>query len=255
MQTNQPAKNGALDSVFKKSNLYSNSSTPWQQSILKYLLSNLKIGENLICLDAACGIGNNIATLSKYFEKIIAFDISVSAIEYAKFKFSNTNNVTFNVGDLESIKYQDNLFDFIVCTEALEHIQNYELVIEQLYRLTKNDGYIILSFQNHFNLSGLWKYIYQKIHKENWDVWGTHRQKSGYESFLNVFMVKRVIKKLGFINIKDFGADYLNSWFFWLPYIYRNYKILDRYPCLFLGKLPIIKYFGMDYFILLKKHA
>ena len=50
--------------------------------------------------------------------------------------------------------------------------------------------------------------------------------------------------------LKDRGGDFLNSWFLFLPFIYRNFKLTDKYPFLSLGKFPILKKLGMNYFIL-----
>lgn len=254
MPKNRSSQNRALEKTLRRKNLFPNTSATWQQSIINNLLLQIKIAPVSTCIDAACGVGNNIYTLKKYFHKIIAFDKSAQAIEFARKRHHKYMQiVSFTVGDLEYISYYDNSFDCVVCTEALEHVINYTRVIKQLYRITKPNGYVIMSFQNHFNFSGLWKYLFEKIYKKNWDVWGTHRHETNYESYLNIFQVKQVLNDMGFIFIKEFGADYLNAWFFWLPFIYRNYKILNRYPWLYLGKLHVIKYFGMDYFLLLKK--
>jgi SAM-dependent methyltransferase len=141
-----------------------------------------------------------------------------------------------------------------VCTEALEHVRDYDAVIQEIFRVVKPGGYVILSFQNHFNFSALLKFLLEKIYKKNWDAWGTHGHEEGYENYLTCFQVKRSAKKAGLVSVDEFGADYINAWLSWLPFFYRNYKILDRYPLLPLGKIPFLKYLGMDYFMLLKKH-
>lgn len=255
MWTSHTSKNRALEDALKQKELFPNTSAPWQQEILYNLLAQIKFQHNSICLDAACGIGNNTETLLKYFKRIIAFDKSCKAIDFAKERYQQyiTYEVSFIVNDLESMQYGNNSFDCIICTEALEHVFNYNAIIQELFRITKSGGYVILSFQNHFNFSALLKFLFEKVYKKNWDVWGTHGHKEGYENYLNCFQIKKSIKKIGFIPIRELGADYINAWFSWIPFFYRNYKILDRYPLLFLDKIPFLKYFCMDYFLLLKK--
>lgn len=249
------SKNRAIEETLRQKGLFPSTSAPWQQNVLEDLLSTIKFQESSICLDAACGIGNNSETLLKYFQSIIAFDKSAKAIEFAKERQHENGSslIQFTVGGLESILYTDNFFDCVVCTEALEHVPDYDAVIKEIFRVTKPGGYVVLSFQNHFNLSALLKFLFEKVYKKNWDVWGTHRHEEGYENYLTCFQIKKAIKMAGFISIKEFGADYINGWLSWVPFLYKNYKILDRYPMLPLGKIPILKYVGMDYFLLLQK--
>lgn len=254
MGTNHAAKNRAIEETLRRKGLFPSTSAPWQQKVLEVLLSQVSFSNDSICLDAACGIGNNIETLLRRFQKVIAFDKSAKAIEFAKeLHDENKTRASFSVGNIESIPYPDNFFDCVVCTEALEHILDYDTVIKEIFRVTKSGGYTILSFQNHFNLSALSKFLFEKIYKKNWDVWGTHRHEEGYENYLTCFKVKKMIKKSGSILVKEIGADYINAWFSLVPFLYRNYRILDRYPLLSLGRIPLLKYFGMDYFMLLKK--
>lgn len=246
-------KNRSLEEVLREKGLFSNTSTPWQQDILDDFFSSIELSKDSICLDAACGIGNNIEILSRYFSKIIAFDQSKKAIQFAKNLHNNKSEVKFHVGQLESISAPDGFFDAVVCTEALEHVRDYKKVIQEIFRVTKSGGHVILSFQNHFNLSSLLKVVAEKTFKKNWDVWGTHRHEEGFESYLTCFQVKSVVEEVGFVSLNELGADYINAWLSWIPFLYKNYRILDRYPMLIVGKIPIIKYLGMDYFLFLKK--
>lgn len=253
MGKNYFTKNRSLEESLRQKGLFPNTSAPWQQGILNKFLSSIKLPENSVCLDAACGIGNNIETLLEYFPKIVAFDKSEEAIRFAKNLYNDESNLTFGVGQLESISFPDNFFDCVVCTEALEHVYDYKTVVYEIFRVTKSGGCVILSFQNHFNLSALLKFLAEKTLKKNWDVWGTHRHEEGFENYLTCFQVRRTTREVGFISLKEVGADYINAWLSWLPFFYKNYEILDRYPVLLLGRMPIIKYLGMDYFLLLKK--
>ena len=248
------SKNRALEEVLKKKDLFSNTSAPWQQKILDNLISSIITKQSDRCLDAACGIGNNIETLLYYFNKVEAFDKSTNAVKFAKdYYHAKENSVEINVGSLEAIHFNDNHFDVVICTEALEHINDVKKVVNELVRVTKPGGHIIISFQNHFNLSALLKFIFEVIFKKNWDVWGTHRHEEGYENYLTCFKVKQITRGLGCVSVKEIGADYINAWLSWLPFIYKNYKLLDKHPVLFLGRLPVLKYLGMDYFMIIKK--
>ena len=116
MGTDYTSKNRAIEETLRQKELFSSTSAPWQQNVLENLLSQLKFRDDSICLDAACGIGNNIETLLKYFQNIIAFDKSAKAIEFAKERQHKYKSavIPFAVGSLESMPYADNFFDCIV---------------------------------------------------------------------------------------------------------------------------------------------
>ena len=248
-------RNRNIEKILNKRGLFSNTSAPWQQDILHEEISAIFKDKKIKILDAACGIGNNFETLMNFSGELFAFDISIDAVNLAKELYQPIYNDKIRISNasLFDSRLPSNSFDLVVCTEALEHVKDIKGVFDELNRVLKSDGYIILSFQNHFNPSSLFKFVYEIIFKKNWDAWGTHRHKEGYESYLTSFKVLKVLKDNNFKIVKKFGADYLNAWFLWVPFLYKNYSILDRYPIKFLGKIPFIKNLGMDYFIVLKR--
>lgn len=231
--------------------IYSHSSVPWQRKILFDFLNSISLVKNSKCLDAGCGIGNNLPTLLKFFNNIVACDISKEALEYAQNRFKDSN-IKFIQADIENLPFNDNSFDIIVCTEVLEHIKNPKRGRDELLRvLKKNNGYFIISTPNYFNLAGVVKLIMDKIlDKKTWDVWGDTRKTGEIERFTTWFFIQKLFSQQNIKIIKKRGGDFLNSWFLFLPFIYRNFKLTDKYPFLSLGKLPIFKKLGMNYFIL-----
>lgn len=69
--------------------------------------------------DAGCGIGKWLSLLSSLFGNIVAIDISDANIEYARKKYKRLKNVVFENGDIASgLNYPD-LFDAILCVNAV----------------------------------------------------------------------------------------------------------------------------------------
>jgi 2-polyprenyl-3-methyl-5-hydroxy-6-metoxy-1,4-benzoquinol methylase len=248
-------QNRTIKDKIGEKKLFSSSSAPWQQIIIKDFLRRLfNEKDNLKVLDAASGVGNNIQSLASYAQKIVCIDRSIEAIDLSKdinYKFEDI--LEYKVSTLENIQSEDSIFDLVICTEALEHVADINLVIGELKRVTKSDGYIIISFQNYNNLMYFFKPVYEFIFKKNFDAWGTHGYDEGFESNLRIGQVEKIIRDLRLKIIETRGADYLNAWLSWLPFVYRNYAVLDKYPFLSLGKIPLIKRVGMDYFMVLQK--
>lgn len=94
-------------------------------------------------LEIGCGIGNFTPTLSKY-GKVTAVDIEPSLIE--NFKHVDNQNMSVGFGNIETGEYffKNKEFDTVVCINVLEHINNDTKALENISKLTKKGGNLIL---------------------------------------------------------------------------------------------------------------
>jgi ubiquinone/menaquinone biosynthesis C-methylase UbiE len=117
------------------------------------LLGDLKFAEkwkNKNALDFACGKGRNITNLLSICEwnRVDGVDISVSNIEYNKKKYVNQNSNWYCNNGVDVSDLNDNEYDFIMSTIALQHIPVYDIrksLIQDLLRTLKSGG--LFSFQ------------------------------------------------------------------------------------------------------------
>ncbi len=97
--------------------------------------------------DAGCGDGQSTFSLAKSYpsSEIIGTDISTNSIDRCKaiLKKNPMDNVSFEVCDLIDTNYE-NYFDLIVCFEVLEHIEDYEVVIQKFSKALNPNGYLII---------------------------------------------------------------------------------------------------------------
>ena len=56
--------------------------------------------------------------------------------------------------DIASISFSDETFDVVSCSQVLEHVQSLEKCIEELKRVLKLGGTLIISFPNERMLTG-----------------------------------------------------------------------------------------------------
>jgi len=231
--------------------VYSHSSVPWQQQILYDFLQLVPEKKEIRCLDAGCGIGNNLMTLSKFFNDITACDILKDALDYAKNRFRNSS-IKFTQANIEKLPFPENCFDLVVCTEVIEHIKNLDKAKKELMRVVKNDGgYLIISSPNYLNLAGVIKLIVDTLSKnKKWDVWGTNRNSN--ERLMTFFKLREFLPKNKTTILCERGGDFLNSWFLFLPFIFRNFKYTDKHPSLKLGQRKFFSKIAMNYFIFAK---
>lgn len=97
-------------------------------------------------LDVGCGVGTLAFYLAKKGHSVDAIDVSTDAISICnRYKvISKFKNIKFVQGDLEDIKLKGR-YDFILCTEVIEHIRHDGRFILRLYEKCAKDGVLLIS--------------------------------------------------------------------------------------------------------------
>jgi len=105
-------------------------------------------------LDAGCGVGYGTEMLAEAgASRVVGLDVSPEAVEDAVFRAGAIGQ--FEVGDLEKMPFAPRSFDVVVCFEAIEHVNRGELALDELRRVLRRDGLLILSSPNrHVYLPG-----------------------------------------------------------------------------------------------------
>jgi 2-polyprenyl-3-methyl-5-hydroxy-6-metoxy-1,4-benzoquinol methylase len=97
------------------------------------------------CLDAGCGYGAYINLLAGICSRVVGIDVNKSFLTEARSHSKDLANTSFVQMSLETIALSNKAFDFIICIETLEHVDNDKAVISEFHRLIKPKGKIILS--------------------------------------------------------------------------------------------------------------
>lgn len=114
---------------------------PWGSLKLDKILIKT-VEPNSSVLDIGCGAGRVLKSLKKRKNcQVMGFDISEVAI-----KKLNDQGIEGMVGNAEEFNYEGNGFDVILISHTLEHIENDELLISRIAKLTKK--YAIISVPN-----------------------------------------------------------------------------------------------------------
>ena len=110
----------------------------------KCVISTLsKYGKSGKLLDVGCAYGFISNNLSRSGFDVVGIDISEHAIKVAKSKFPH---IKFIKRDIQlNTEFENNEFDFIVALDVLEHCQNVDSAIEEINRILKKDGILLLS--------------------------------------------------------------------------------------------------------------
>jgi ubiquinone/menaquinone biosynthesis C-methylase UbiE len=105
--------------------------------------ANIYDSENLILLDIA---PQNHNGAREYFNKSKIFTADINPKSGA--------NYIVDICQNNSAIIDDNKFDIVICTEVLEHTLNPFNAINEIYRITKKDGVLLLSTPFNFRIHG-----------------------------------------------------------------------------------------------------
>jgi len=164
-------------------------------------------------MDVGCGQGYILSGLQSQRSYLYGIDIQKPPIKAAQDWIEEGN---FCLGDVRSMPYQSNTFDYLICTEVLEHIESNNAVNE-CYRVLKPGGVAIFTVPNGKGPSG----------KSN----PTH---------IRLFTFKSIVNLLG-----EVGFDIISGQRFglYIPFISPFLELLLRASG---RRLPLTGYFDID---------
>ena len=112
---------------------------------------NVNAGDTV--LDIGCGEGRH--SISLYVDRevnAIGIDLSMEDMKTAKNRIkdfsiteTNTSSCVFGAGDIKSLPFEDNLYDAVICSEVLEHLESLDDAVSEIVRVLKPGGVLAVS--------------------------------------------------------------------------------------------------------------
>lgn len=97
--------------------------------------------EDTLC-DVGCGAGQRVLLLAQYVKQAVGMDISPPVIDFLNQK-TRRNNVSFHLVDATVEPPQEfvGAFHKCLCMDVLEHVEQPELVLNFINRITRPGGW------------------------------------------------------------------------------------------------------------------
>jgi ubiquinone/menaquinone biosynthesis C-methylase UbiE len=109
-----------------------------------YLLSHVVAGMDL--LDVGCGPGTITVDLAKRVApgQVVGVDASESVLEGAARAAEEAScaNVTFQVGDITTLDFEDDSFDIVHAHQVLQHLADPVAALEEMRRVCRSGGIV-----------------------------------------------------------------------------------------------------------------
>ena len=112
---------------------------------LRELVKKYVVGKYI--LDAGCGTGHTTLELLNSGYDVTAIDSSQEMVDFTQsiLKESDYRGEVYFLDLTNTNVLGENKFDTVVCLDVLEHIEDDELAIKNLYHVLKKNGHLIVS--------------------------------------------------------------------------------------------------------------
>lgn len=169
-------------------------------------------------LDVGCGEGRHVIHACLEHNILgIGVDISSRDLKTARerfFPFTEFNlhsQFFLQQTDATRLPFLDNSFDKIICSEVLEHIENYSGVLSEIYRVLKPNGVLAVSVPRAWPEKICWQLSS-----------AYHQVEGGHIRIFNASKLRNEIESLSFEFTHRYWAHALHSPFWWLKCLWWN---------------------------------
>jgi ubiquinone/menaquinone biosynthesis C-methylase UbiE len=115
---------------------------------LNQLVSLFQLRPASLLLDVGCGTGGIVPYLLQAIGpegRIWSVDFAEKMVEIAKKKFASEPRVSFRLASVESLPFDSEFFDHVVCFGAFPHFADKELALREMYRVLRKGGTLIIA--------------------------------------------------------------------------------------------------------------
>lgn len=113
----------------------------------RYLLAR-SVAAGMGVVDLASGEGYGAAWLAGVADRVVGVDIDPASVQHAEARYARFSNLRFLVGDIHALPLADASVDIVTCFEAIEHVQDPRRVVEEVARILKPGGTLLVSTPN-----------------------------------------------------------------------------------------------------------
>jgi len=126
------------------------------RDVILSIIRDLRLPVNSKILDVGCGSGTTAFLLAKDGFKVTGLNLSAKKIKLAQIHQQQLElHLNFSVGNAEDIMYDDNSFDLVLVVESLEYIIWQRWAFQEINRVLKPGGYILIVSSNRLSLINL----------------------------------------------------------------------------------------------------
>lgn len=104
-------------------------------------------------LDLGCGTAPLLSELRRRGVKVLGLDYSADMLDHARARLCSLglDDAGLEQGDCRATPYPGASFDVVACLGVISYLENYDPVLDEIERLLKPGGTVLISFRNCHN--------------------------------------------------------------------------------------------------------
>jgi ubiquinone/menaquinone biosynthesis C-methylase UbiE len=157
-------------------------------------------------LDVGCGTG----LLSTYVLQKHGFYVGLDINRHQLFKELGCSRVRFTQGSSQYLPFQDQSIGLLACIDSFEHYPDHPAVTREMYRVLRQDGFILLSVPTYANVAGWVKKRQERSGAYAPNTWAPFDfwKPEEYESFITPKHIRKVFSDAGFTQFRVTGLSH-----------------------------------------------
>lgn len=118
----------------------------WLRWVQERIARRLQLSARTNVLDVGCGTGHLLLVLSKTVSKgkLAGIDLSSEMVAQARKKLKQVKNADVRLAEVEHIPHRSGTFDYVACTEAFHHFPRPLEALQEMERVLKKNGKLIM---------------------------------------------------------------------------------------------------------------
>lgn len=103
-------------------------------------------------LDLGGGYGRLASFLTSYSKEVLLVEPSLKQRNFAKTHLKGLKNIKILAGTCQKTKLPDQCCDLVVMVRVMHHLPEAGIVLDEIYRILKPNGMVVIEFANSLNL-------------------------------------------------------------------------------------------------------
>lgn len=153
----------------------------------------IKKSGNLLDIGTAYGFFLRVCE-SKF--KTFGCDISPYAVEKARI---NASKSCIEVCGTSKLPYENEMFDVVTMFDVIEHVEDHEKLLKEVYRVIKPDGIFVIVTPNRWSLDS---FVF------GFDYW--YKRDKTHRTVFSIGQLRGVLEKSGFVDINIRAVELLH---------------------------------------------
>jgi 2-polyprenyl-3-methyl-5-hydroxy-6-metoxy-1,4-benzoquinol methylase len=124
------------------------AANPWvtDEERIRRLVAAARLTGNERMLDVACGPGYIAEAFARAAREAVGVDLTAAmlAIGEERTKQRGISNISFRIGDVQKLPFENEEFDVVVCRLALHHMQNPAQIVREMTRVCRLGGTVLV---------------------------------------------------------------------------------------------------------------